>query len=342
MKTFANNDMALVTMLQKKYGDVPPLDKLAAQFTPPPSPPPEMEGGDDESGADEVAAAAAAALFSLSADSPMPQTPQTPQTPSGTSPLVATPASAESAASTKSDGLEEAEDEDWYKSMFADELQLDGGLGLDELGSTTTAHQTPSPAKPLLECQVCLQAPSACECPWLEAFDRKKDRCYYYHRHTMQTTWDLPEEMKARAAQETIDKASKHAEQMQRVQKEVAKEADLREEELMVEEMGAVYENQRYIPLAGWGQQFLPTDPFAWSSEDGKAGGKAFEAYQHGKIKSDYTLIMDDHTDAKGWQYAIAFPSKLTGETQWKPKKFTAAMVRRRRWNAPKAETIGC
>merc|ERR1712185_54499 len=74
-------------------------------------------------------------------------------------------------------------------------------------------------------------------------------------------------------------------------------------------------ENQRYLPLIGWGKRLLPSDVGVWSTWDCRRGFGARDELAaalsggHGARKSDWLLLASaGETDADGWRYSVLLP----------------------------------
>jgi hypothetical protein len=98
------------------------------------------------------------------------------------------------------------------------------------------------------------------------------------------------------------------------------------------------YENQRWLPVAGWGARLLPTDRSAWSDVLGKCDTPLFIydrwlregwAVREGWRVDGGGVGEGGEGGEGGWQYATDFPS-----LNWAPDATALSCVRRRRWTA--------
>jgi hypothetical protein len=73
-----------------------------------------------------------------------------------------------------------------------------------------------------------------------------------------------------------------------------------------------IFENQRWLPIVGWGKRLLPTDRERYSSRNGKVGWKTLEDVPppDGFVWGDcaWQRVADSSTDPDGWTYAVDFP----------------------------------
>lgn len=79
-----------------------------------------------------------------------------------------------------------------------------------------------------------------------------------------------------------------------------------------------VFENERYIPISGWGKNLLASDRHIYSNRDGSVGFPTLEEYEtamksvgweYDVVSSEsWMLCKDDkNTDEEGWSYSVDF-----------------------------------
>ncbi|XP_047570176.1 tectonin beta-propeller repeat-containing protein 1 [Lutra lutra] len=92
------------------------------------------------------------------------------------------------------------------------------------------------------------------------------------------------------------------------------------------------YENQRWNPVGGFCEKFLPSDRWQWSDVSGlqhrPLDGVALPS-RHWEWESDWYVDENfggEPTEKGGWTYAIDFPATYTRDKKWN------SCVRRRRW----------
>eukprot|EP00898_Chlorokybus_atmophyticus_P001275 jgi/Chlat1/2148/Chrsp17S02730 len=98
-----------------------------------------------------------------------------------------------------------------------------------------------------------------------------------------------------------------------------------------------VFENQRYIPIKGWGSKghFLPTDRKHWSWRDGSHSSEEFvepPLPEDWSWTSEWRVETTGHVDKEGWCYASDFPKLRYPPSESARKKGILDFVRRRRW----------
>ena len=104
-----------------------------------------------------------------------------------------------------------------------------------------------------------------------------------------------------------------------------------------------VYENERWLPVSGWGGRLLPTDRFRWTNAEGKratfdpladklgdplwVGG----AESEWEIEVDCVLVHGKWEVETDWEYAFDFPAPF--RRYKRPPSFRELRcVRRRLW----------
>lgn len=92
------------------------------------------------------------------------------------------------------------------------------------------------------------------------------------------------------------------------------------------------FENERWMPIKGFGKHFLPTDRYQWSSADGTVERKienirlpsnAWKWEGDWRVEAELGSVS---TETEGWTYALDFPNKYCANY------FFPAAVRRRKW----------
>ncbi|XP_014203430.1 tectonin beta-propeller repeat-containing protein [Copidosoma floridanum] len=92
------------------------------------------------------------------------------------------------------------------------------------------------------------------------------------------------------------------------------------------------YENERWLPIEGFGGKLLPTDRYHFSNQDGtvdRSRDKVKLPSMAWQWEGDWcieTTLDGQPLDHDGWTYAVDFPATYTPKKQWK------SCVRRRKW----------
>ncbi len=86
--------------------------------------------------------------------------------------------------------------------------------------------------------------------------------------------------------------------------------------------MVEVFENERYIPLSGWGKGLLPADPQIYGSREALIGAKTLLEYEKLLLTAGWefeaegwtTATEDLNTDEDGWSYSLDFGGFTTSK----------------------------
>lgn len=90
------------------------------------------------------------------------------------------------------------------------------------------------------------------------------------------------------------------------------------------------YENQRYVPFAGFQSRLLPTDRHLWSDESGLIElNKEDIKLPSSEYKwlNQWKYYCDSSTDEDGWEYSVDF------SVEFHSQKRVSDLVRRRKWS---------
>lgn len=89
-------------------------------------------------------------------------------------------------------------------------------------------------------------------------------------------------------------------------------------------QMVEMFENERYIPLSGWGKALLPADPQSFTSREGTVGAKTSAEYDTFLLTAGWvfeeeedwvTAKADVNTDEDGWSYSLDFGGFLSSKS---------------------------